>query len=201
MLHTIGDSHCWIPYKKIPDVKTHWLGPVLAFSVGRDGLHRCNISGTGMKPNDWIIFSFGEIDCRGHIHKHITAENTYQRQIDEIVEKYFNTINLNKDLFKFDINIAVNNVVPPYPYDRTQNQDCFNHQFPFIGTDDQRKLYVNYFNQKLKENCLKNNYLFVDVYFEYSDQFGFLDIPLSDTNCHIGDPIYLTQFLKKHNIL
>jgi len=198
MIHTIGDSHSKFPWEKIPGVKVHWLRAILAFTAGRDGLKRVNISNIGLKPNDSIIFCFGEIDCRGHIHKHLTKDNTYQKQIDLIVKKYFDTIKLNKDLIKFNINICIFNVVPPYPQDK--KKDGNNPEWPFVGTDNQRKSYVNYFNQKLKEYCLKNNYIFIDVYNEYADNEGFLNIPLSDGNVHIGNPKYIIDFINKHNL-
>lgn len=212
MIHTIGDSHAKIPWEKIPGVKVNHLGPILAFSVGRDALRRVNISNIGAKSNDWIIFCFGEIDCRGHIHKHITLENTYQKQIDSIVKKYFDTIKLNKNLIEFDINIAVCNVVPAYPYDknegfeygRLQNKSILTNlpkEFFFVGTDAQRKLYVEYFNRKLKDYCLKNNYLFINVHDKYADGEGFLNKSLSDGNVHIGNLTYLIQFLKDNKLI
>ena len=93
-----------------------------------------------IKENDYIVFCFGEIDCRGHIHRHITKENTYQKQIDFIVENYFNTIRENKKLFNFHINICVSNVVPATPfYTETFRQVAHNSEFPFVGTDEERR--------------------------------------------------------------
>lgn len=203
MIHTIGDSHCHFPWERImhkvggnivPAVKAHRCGPTLAFSAGRDGLKRVNISNKGMKPNDWIVFSFGEIDCRAHIHKH-RQQNSYQNQIDHIVKTYFNTIKLNKDLIKFDINIAVNNIVPVTPYERLKK---FNN-ITIAGTDEQRKTYVKYFNSKLKEYCDLNNYLFIDIHARYADNNGFLIPQLSDGNLHIGNPKYIIDFLREHS--
>lgn len=199
MIHTIGDSHSKFPWEKIPGVKVHWLRAILAFTAGRDGLKRVNISNIGLKPNDSIIFCFGEIDCRGHIHKHLTEDNTYQKQIDLIVKKYFDTIKLNKDVVKFDINIAVNNVVPVYELPKTNKK---NHpKFPFLGTNENRKVYVKYFNSQLKKYCDLNNYLFIDVYDKYTDSKGFLNKSLSDGNIHIGNPKYLLNFLKEKSLL
>ena len=38
-----------------------------------------------VKDNDTIVFCFGEIDCRCHINKHVSKENTYQMIINSIV--------------------------------------------------------------------------------------------------------------------
>lgn len=198
MIHTIGDSHAKIPWEKIPSVKVHYLRAILAFSAGRDGLKRVNISNIGLKPNDSIIFCFGEIDCRGHIHKHLTEDNTYQKQIDLIVKKYFDTIKLNKDLIKFDINIAVNNVVPAY---ETQTGQRHHPQFPFLGSNEDRKTYVKYFNSQLKKYCDLNNYLFIDVYDKYTDSKGFLNKSLSDGDIHIGNTKHLFNFLKENFLI
>ena len=202
MIYTIGDSHSRIPWQQIKNVDINHLGPILAFSVGRDGLDRVNISNMKIKENDYIVFCFGEIDCRGHIHKHITKENTYQKQIDFIVENYFNTIRKNKKLINFHINICVSNVVPATPfYTETFRQVAHNSEFPFVGTDEERKTYVQYFNKKLAYHCEKNDYLFIDIYDKCVDQNGYLNWYLSDRNVHLGTSLPLRNFLKERNIL
>lgn len=196
MIHTIGDSHAKLPWESIPNVKVHHLGPVLAYSVGRDGLDRVNISNIKLKPNDYIVFSFGEIDCRSHIHKHI-YNTSYKKQIDYIIENYFNTIDLNKKLLNFNVNICINNIPPVFPHVR--NGSIIKHpnsKYPYLGTDEERKTYVEYFNEILKKYCLLKNYIFIDIYEQYQDETGFLNSKLSDGSVHIKNPKYIKKFIE-----
>ena len=74
-IHTFGDSHSYSGWERIKNIKIniHHLGPILAYSFGRDGLSRNNIANScfNVNENDIVIFCFGEIDCRGHVHKHL----------------------------------------------------------------------------------------------------------------------------------
>ena len=188
IIHTFGDSHSYFGWDNVPNIVTHHLGPKLCYSIGRDGI---NISNYGVKENDIVVFCFGEIDCRCHIHKHINNDTTYKQIIDEIVEKYFFQINMNMSLFK-NITMSVYNVVPPIEKHNTgENKD-----FPYLGTDEERKSYVLYFNEKLKEKCKENNYIFFDVYDNYIDNNGFLSKNLSDGCVHIKNGIFIEKFIK-----
>ena len=191
-IHTFGDSHSYFGWNNIPNINTHHLGPKLCFSIGRDGL---NISNYGVKENDIVVFCFGEIDCRCHIHKYINNDTTYKQIIDEIVEKYFFQINMNMSLYK-NITMCVYNVVPPIEKHNTGE----NPDFPYLGTDEERKSYVLYFNEKLKEKCKDNNYIFFDVYDKYTDNNGFLSKILGDGCVHIKNGIFIEKFVKENLI-
>lgn len=200
-IHTIGDSHSFYGFdtnktNKYSDIINHHIRPAtLAYSVGRDKLNRLDISKfNNIKENDILIFSFGEIDCRCNIKKHTNKEN-YKQNIDNIVFNYIETIKLNVNLIKIKIKkICIYNVVPP-PH---KNNASENKDYPFIGTDDERLNYVLYFNNKLKEYCEYNNYLFFDVYDKYSDKMGFLLPQYSDGHVHIKDGKYINEFIKSN---
>ena len=64
-----------------------------------------------------------------------------------------------------------------------------------LGTDMDRKNYTEYMNKKLLEYCEKYNYVFFNIYNKYVNKRGFLNEELSDTNCHIKNPIYMKEFL------
>ena len=194
--HTFGDSHCyfgWDAIKKVNgfNIICHHIGPTLMFSVGRDGLKRLNVSEEKfqVKEGDYVCFCFGEIDCRSHVNKY--KEKGYKQVIDKMVENYFNTIDLNKKLFK-NLKIVVYNVVPPVKKGRVGE----NKNFPFLGTDNERLIYTKYMNNKLREYCQNNNYIFIDVYKFYSDPDGFLNYNLSDGKVHIKNPIFLKKYLE-----
>jgi len=167
-IHTVGDSHAINGFNQF---KTHHLGPIPCYSFGKDKLKRCDISKFNMQNNDTIIFCFGEIDCRCHIHKHITKDNTYQDIINLIVDNYFEAIELNISNLEIKLkNVCVYNVVPPVQKHNTHE----NLEYPYLGTDEERKKYVLYFNKKLKQKCIEKNYVFFDVYDFYKDNNGFL---------------------------
>jgi hypothetical protein len=192
-IHTIGDSHsggnCW------NGIIQHHLGPVLCYSFGKEKLNRCDIRNFNIKNGDTIVFCLGEIDCRCHIHKHITGTTTYQDIINNIVDNYFEAIELNVSISQIKLkNICVYNVVPPIQKYNT----CENPEYPYLGTDEERKQYGLYFNEKLKEKCIEKNYIFFDIYNNYIDDNGFLRKDLSDDNVYIIDSTYITNFIKEN---
>uniref|UniRef100_A0A6C0D2T2 SGNH domain-containing protein n=1 Tax=viral metagenome TaxID=1070528 RepID=A0A6C0D2T2_9ZZZZ len=193
-IHTIGDSHSSNGWTGITQ---HHLGPVLCYSFGKEKLNRCDIRNFDISDGDTIIFCFGEIDCRCHIHKHITYATTYQDIINNIVSSYFDAIELN--IFTSQIklkNVCVYNVVPPI-------QRCNvweNPEYPYLGTDEERKKYVLYFNEKIKEKCIEKKYIFFDIYDKYVDENGFLRKDSSDGNVHIENGVHLNNFIKENNI-
>jgi len=189
-LHTFGDSHSHHGFEKIKKIH-HDLGPLLCYNFPKR--FDINKYQSSIKEGDTVIFCLGEIDCRCHIHKHITCDKSYEVIIDEIVENYFEAIKRNTE----GLRVCVYNVVPAVRKTDTWN----NESFPFLGTDEQRKSYVLYFNKKLKEKCLIYKYIFVDIYNKYVDKDGFLDRKLSDGTVHIGDGKFLEEFLFNINII
>jgi lysophospholipase L1-like esterase len=188
VIHTFGDSHSYYGWVNIPNILTHHLGPKLCFSIGRDGI---NIKdGYNVNNGDTVIFCFGEIDCRCHIHKHITEGADYKQIIDIIVTNYFKQIGTAVNTFN-NINTVIYNVVPPIQKHNTVE----NPDFPYLGTDNERKTYVLYFNEKLKQMCNEYNFYFFNVYNDYIDINGFLNKSLSDGNVHIRDEVYLKRSL------
>ena len=193
-IHTIGDSHSENGWSGI--IKHH-LGPVLCYSFGKEKMNRVDIRNFNIKNEDTIVFCLGEIYCRCHVHKHITETTTYQDVIDNIVANYFEAIELNVSISKLKLkNVCVYNVVPPIQKYNTRE----NPEYPYLGTDEQRKQYALYFNKKLKEKCIGKNYVFFDIYNNYIDENGFLRKDLSDGNVHIKNGIYISNFIKENKL-
>ena len=166
-----------------------------SYSFGKYKLNRCDIRDFNIIDGDTIIFCLGEIDCRCHIHKHIT-DTTYSHIIDDIVNNYFEAIELNLTTSQIKLkNICVYNVVPPIQKYNTVESPVY----PYLGSDEERKNYVLYFNEKLKEKCIEKEYIFF-VYNNYIDENGFLRKDLSDGNVHIGNGIYISNFIKENNL-
>lgn len=198
-IHTFGDSHAskihshW-GYIKLPNVNIicNHIGGKLMYTFGRLGLKLLNIRKYGVKENDIVIFCFGEIDCRNHVDKHVSEKKPYKNVIDELVINYFDSINKNKILYKNNIKICVYNVVPPsraFPVGS-------NHPHPFLGSDEERKLYYNYMNSKIKELCKMNNFIYFDIYKQSCDENGFLRKEFSDGSVHLRHTEHSINFIK-----
>ena len=194
-IHTFGDSHAsdiHSGWKDCDNIKAHHIGSILCYSFGKNNLKRCNIKRFNINDGDSVIFCFGEIDCRCHIHKHITNSRSYKLIIDDIISNYISAIKIN--LTNCDVklrNVSIYNVVPPVQ----KNNVGENPAYPFLGTDEERKKYVLYFNKCLKEECKKNDWIFFDIYNKYCDNNGYLNNELSDGNVHIKNGIFLKEFI------
>ena len=195
MIHTFGDSHASNTisgWKDCNDIITHHLGAKLCYTFGREILNLCDIRKYDINDGDSLIFCFGEIDCRCHVHKHITATTPYRNVIDSIIDSYITAININ--IYNSDINfknICIYNVIPPIERYNTYE----NIEQPYLGSDQERKQYVLYFNQILREKCNENNWVFFDIYNKYIDNNGYLNKQLSDGNVHIKNGIHIQEFI------
>jgi len=188
-IHTIGDSHSDGGWN---GVVKHHIGPCLCYSFGKEKLDRCDIRNFNIKDGDTIIFCFGEIDGRCHIHKHITDTISYKNIIKSIVSNYFDAIVLNIVTSGIRLkNVCVFNVVPPVQRANTLE----NPEYPYLGSDEERRKYVLYFNKKLKQRCIHHGFIFFDVYDKYIDENGFLRKDLSDGNVHIKNGIFKDIFI------
>ena len=199
-----GDSHSstgWpIGDTSMPGVTfdQHYYGPLLCYTLGKKKWEVMDISlYNDVENGDICIFCFGEIDCRCHIKKHITEENTYQKIIDDMVLEYLETVKLNIEKTGKDVRVYIYNVVPPA---KESEVSFVQPEFPFVGTDDERKSYTLYFNEKLKELCPKFGYEFFDIYDKYATSEGFLNRDLADLNVHIRDGYYLGEYIKENII-
>lgn len=147
-----------------------------------------------------IIFCFGEIDCRCHVHKHITDTTSWKNVIEILVKKYVDTVVSDtlktpsgSSFFLVNTrNICIFNVPPPF-----KNHVSSNVNLPILGTDEERVNYSRYFNECTKRECDKHNLTFIDVYDKYCDEEGFIKPELSDGKNHILDQKYVVEFLEQ----
>jgi hypothetical protein len=191
-IHTIGDSHSYSGWE---NVVNHYLGPILCYSFGNDPFNRCNISTFSIEEGDTVVFCLGEIDCRCHIHKHVSESSTYQSIIDNIVDNYLKSVKALIDSLRLNLKVCIYNVVPAVIKDTVPE----NGDYPYLGDDETRRNYILYFNTKLNDECKKYKYLFFDVYDKYTNN-GFLNKELSDGFVHIRDGSHIKEFIR-HNEL
>lgn len=178
LIHTVGDSHAWHAWLKIPFVQTHQIGPMTMYHFGL--YHPIVVSDI---PTDVpVVFCWGEIDCRCHIYKH----PPWEEAIDKLVDEYILAVEHNARIHP---NIWLFNVVPPPRKAAVQE----NPQFPFLGSDAERLGFVLRVNQRLRES----GYPFIDVYNKYCDEEGFLLMDQSDGHVHIANHAPLQDWLEK----
>ncbi|MEY5006597.1 MAG: hypothetical protein RI969_1685 [Verrucomicrobiota bacterium] len=192
-IHTIGDSHgggvsgLSGAFDLVGEVTPHHLGPRLMHSIGREGL---DMRKQGVRDGDTVICCFGEIDCRCHVHK---FGPDYRKTIAATVERYVQALLANLERLP-RLRLCVYNIPPPI----RKAGKPENPEYPYLGTDEERRAYVTCMNELLADQCARHGLIFVDVASEYADEHGFLRDSQSDGNVHIADPEPLRRFLDLH---
>ena len=70
------------------------------------------------------------------------------------------------------------------------------HEYPFVGTDEERTRFTNKVNFLIKVYCDKYNFIYFNPYYHYADKNGILKSELSDGNVHLGEnSFFLQEFL------
>ncbi len=198
-LYTFGDSHSFHGWDKIRKEKSipiemvlNHLGPRLMYTFGRKKLELLNINNYGIQDGDIVVFCFGEIDCRCHIYK---FEN-YKQTIIELVSDYMDAIGINvRQVAPKKIKTCIYNVMPTVELAKSLSFN--NPEYPFLGSDSERKEYVSIINELLKRECEKRGYIFIEILDKYMDENSFLSPLMSDGGVHIGETAPLVEFLKK----
>jgi Tfp pilus assembly protein PilF len=107
--------------------------------------------------NSKVILGFGEIDCRsneGVIHYCLKTGKDYKTVIDNIIDNYIDIIKLeskayNHEVFFYGV---------PAPHSGIVNQ---------LANEKERVLFISiiqYFNERMKLKCQKNQLAFLDAY-------------------------------------
>ena len=195
MIFIFGDSHADFNFRNL-DIPHHNLREYsrTMHRIGRDNIIINFNEKFNNKENIFIIL-YGEVDIRCHVKRQIDLGFDEFEVIDKLVENYFNTIKNNIKEYK---KIIICSVTPPVnAKDHEKMFGIITHEFPILGTDEQRVLWTKYINTKLEEYCNKNNFSFLDVYEHYSTKEGLLNWELSDYNAHIQKNDFILTELKK----
>ena len=203
MIYIYGDSHANLSFKNLP-LPHHkfYENSITMFRVGRDksimkfdkeGI--INDASDASDPSTRILISitYGEIDCRCHINRQINLQRDEDDIICELVNKYIDAIIDN--IAGLDAKIVVVGVIPPTKqsdYEHLYGQ--ITHEFPFLGSDQDRVRYTQKTNRLLEELSKKNNFIYFNPYLHYTRDDGTLKYELSDNTVHLGDN---SHFLEK----
>jgi len=204
-IYTIGDSHSKITFEFDFDQSTrnpritnnYWLGPVTMHRVGRDTLSFANYN----VPVDGLVIScFGEIDVRNHIYKHVELGRNEDDIIEELVSSYMKALQFNRENgYK---HIAAMNIVPvtEYLFDRDTPHIrkplvSGSPEFPYLGTNDDRKRYTLKMNKSLQTHCSSNNFGYLDIYTKHVNELGYLPLEYADGICHIRCNLFTNEIL------
>ena len=137
-----------------------------------------------VSEKDVLYFIFGEIDAR-----HKLGEVTQRGLMPN--DKLESTINDLVDRYMARIKIAVAQVpaetvwiggMHPQPL-ITENTNGWS---PITGSWEQRQLYAQLINKRLKMQCEKEGYVFMDFSEGYSNPGGDLDMTMTDGNHHLN---------------
>jgi hypothetical protein len=198
MLYIYGDSHAAVTFKNLPiDHKNYSQSSVTLFRIGRDTSILNFNPKEVVGQNDIIVLCWGEVDCRCHIQRQINAGRDEDTIITELITAYSKAITT---ITNKDAQIILVAVIPPtkqHDYERIHGP--ITHEFPFIGTDEDRVRFTCKVNTQLKELARTHAYTFFNPYDYYTLPDGTLNHALSDTMVHIGDNSHaLERFLEVH---
>jgi len=185
MLYVYGDSHAHFNMEgyPLPHVMRH-TNSITMHRVGRD----CEIllcDPSAIQQGDTCLFFYGEVDCRCHIGRQLAIGRSLEEIIEQLVGSYLQTIS---HLFSSPgrPSIVIGFITPPVrKEDHEARHGPITHEFPMIGTDQERALFTRRMNEALRVACLSRDYVFLDLTSFYADEEGMLHIEKSDYNCHI----------------
>jgi len=175
-INCVGDSHVSIfanheklvPENELTTYKNFTVfrsGPTLAHNIktkkniGKFLSHFSN--------DEELLFCFGEIDCRAQVHRFIDANTNYQTVINNTLENYISYIKSinNKNIILFGITPELKENPHQYYYrDHPEVFDCPK------GALAERSSYKDFFNKRLKEISLENNWKFISIYDHIKNQ-------------------------------
>jgi hypothetical protein len=192
MIYLYGDSHAHFSFKGLKlEHKDYHSSGITMFRIGRDGVIINFKKALITSEHDIIVLAYGEVDCRCHIQRQINNGRDEDEIINDLVNNYYRTIKTN--IVK-KCKIIIVGVIPPTKQsDYESIHGPILHEFPFVGTDEDRVRYTNKVNKQLEEYAGINNYIYFNSYDYYTREDGTLNHTLSDKSVHLGDNMYFKQ--------
>jgi len=131
------------------------------YRIGRDN-KIINFNNTLHNENSIICLNYGEVDCRCHIQKQINMGRQEDEIINELVVNYFETIRNNILKYKKIIIVGVIPITKKSDYEN--HNEPISHEFPFIGTDENRVRFTNKVNKLIEKYCKENSYIYISIH-------------------------------------
>jgi hypothetical protein len=220
--HCIGDSHAsffsgsvnkdnfmvqpqW-PSKSndvIPLFRSYRIGPSTAYNLMyKKYILDDIISKSVNKEKDRVVFCFGEVDCRVHVRRFMDINNVIMEVVvNQIVERYMEVINFYKNN---GYDVAVWGPIASFP---DEHIDKVNLDFMItyekvkdLGNTKERNLITKFFNERLKEECEKNDIDFVTIFYDMVNENLLTNKTYVDKAIHLNRnsiPLMINQFEKK----
>ena len=187
MIYIYGDSHARFNFTNLKlEHKDFHNNSITMFRVGRDNTIINFDTNHTFDKNDTIVIVYGEVDCRCHIQRQINNGREENTVINELVENYVQTI--KNAVGNTPVKVILVGVIPPTrQYDYESIHGPITHDFPFVGTDEDRVRFTLKVNTQLETLAHKNNFVYFNPYSYYTREDGTLKHELSDTNVHLGD--------------
>ena len=207
MVYVIGDSHATFTFKDIEGIRL----------LARRGvtLKRMTYVEEEMLPNimkrlrltakDFLIFCYGEVDIRCHIHPIITHRK--KTTLDELLKDWSHRYASRLSLLDVkEAKVVIMSVVPPSSKERIRiSEETKQKEIivlpPAHGRDAERALYTKTINKYLKEECEQRGWIYFDVYSRYVDEKGMMIRGKGDGTVHIGDTTEVKKLLQEMKIL
>ena len=201
MIHTVGDSHSMFGWKDVDQslVKINHIGPKLMYTFSRDREKVVTRSVySSIRAGDFLIYCFGEIDCRCHVAKHVSSDIDHIKIINQLSSDYTDAVQyMSSKYMQQGAKPAVYSIVPPI----RKLEGVSNSEFPFLGSDHERLQYHRYMNERLRSLCSERDIMFFDVTRKYEDSDGYLIPEKSDRKCHISDPQGIIETLQEMGLV
>ncbi len=162
------------------------LGPCLAYNCNRYGTSSSfrekldYLLDCFVQPRSRILCCLGEIDLRVHVFKQTAIQSrSYREIVDEILEPY--TLLL---LQLQDQGYQVSCWGPI----ASQSERCpLDTRYPRCGTEVQRNMATEYFNQQLSRICAEHDIPFLSVFAQMiTPDYLTIEHYLSPDRCHLG---------------
>lgn len=200
MLHTLGESHAWLPYDRIIGLigQIHYYQGVTMKRVGRDenaDLH-CWVAAANLQPTDAVIFVFGEIDIRVWAYVHET-----QRRKDPTVF-LVDWVKLYLDKIETaptnGARVFVQSIAPPGTEAKIHDRD---RDWPVAGSDADRARYTVIANAALEAGCRERGLGYLDVYSRVVGPDGMFKSNDTDDGVHLNNAAVLRALLVEQGLL
>lgn len=198
MIYIYGDSHASFSFKNLnlPHINLFKASSTIYGINIRNKICRC--VDVTRENNSIICICYGEIDCRCHIGKQIKLGRNEDEIIGQLVNAYFSTIINNIKEYKMIIIVGI--ISPTSQSDYEKINGPITHEFPFVGTNEDRVRYTSKMNKLIEELCIKHNFIYFNPYSYYTNEKGLLKYELSDSQVHIGNNTYfLEKFIELYN--